>query len=57
MSVDAMQMHDMFEGVWTYDMPKIILHFIDLKYFLLYVQTLNERKTYIDYNELECNLL
>lgn len=52
MSVDAM--HDVMEGICRYDMAKIILHFIEFKYFSL--QTLNYRKTYFDYGEIECNL-
>ncbi|XP_026823800.1 uncharacterized protein LOC105276340 [Ooceraea biroi] len=46
-------MHDLFEGVYRYDMALIIQHFIENKYFSF--TTLNSRIKYFPYNNFEQN--
>lgn len=46
-------MHDLFEGVYRYDMALIIQHFIRQKYFSL--TTLNSRIKYFSFNNFQQN--
>lgn len=51
MSCDIM--HDLFEGIYRYDMALIINHYIQLNYFS--ITTLNSRIQYFSYDNFQKN--